>query len=158
MLGIPSTPLFLWLKWTVPRRLSKSCPLLTTILPLRWYLKIVCSVGKKLETFLVIVTSNTIFFTHNIFYISVCRKKEAVFCIICIKAGNHLQHYTCHLIFASFLNKWIWKTRYFTFCTNLPKKERGSIYEKVTWQWPKKKRILLYGNFTCEWLKQMQRK
>ena len=30
-----------------------------------------------------------------------------------------------------------------TFCINLPKKERGSIYRNVTWQWPKNKKNLL---------------
>ena len=39
MLGILSTPLFCWLKWTALCKLSKSCPLLTTILPLTRYLK-----------------------------------------------------------------------------------------------------------------------
>ena len=39
MLGILSTPLFCWLKWTALCKLSKSCPLLTTILPLKQYLK-----------------------------------------------------------------------------------------------------------------------
>ena len=39
MLGILSTPLFCWLKWTAPCKLSKICPLLRTIVPLRWYLK-----------------------------------------------------------------------------------------------------------------------
>ena len=43
MLGIPSTPLFCWLKWTALCKLSKSCPLLTKILPLRWYLKSKCT-------------------------------------------------------------------------------------------------------------------
>ena len=39
MLGILSTPLFCWLKWTALCKLSKSCPLLRTILSLKRYLK-----------------------------------------------------------------------------------------------------------------------
>ena len=39
MLGILFTPLFWWLKWTALCRLPKSCPLLTTISPLKRYLK-----------------------------------------------------------------------------------------------------------------------
>ena len=39
MLGILSTPLCCWLKWTALCKLSKSCPLLRTILPLKRYLK-----------------------------------------------------------------------------------------------------------------------
>ena len=39
MLGILSTPLFCWLKWTALCKLSKNCPLSKTILPLKLYLK-----------------------------------------------------------------------------------------------------------------------
>ena len=39
MLGILSTPQFWWLKWTALCKLSKSCPLLRRILPLKWYLQ-----------------------------------------------------------------------------------------------------------------------
>ena len=39
MLGILSTPLFCWLKWTALCKLSKNCQFLTAILPLRRYLK-----------------------------------------------------------------------------------------------------------------------
>ena len=39
MLGLLSTPLFWWLNWTAVCTLSKSCPLLTTTLPLKQFLK-----------------------------------------------------------------------------------------------------------------------
>ena len=39
MLGNLSNPLFWWLKWAASCTSSKSCPLLTTILPLNRYLK-----------------------------------------------------------------------------------------------------------------------
>ena len=43
-----------------------------------------------------------------------------------------------------------------TFCANLPKKERGSVYGNVMWQWPKKEKISFYGNVTRQWPKKMR--
>ena len=55
-----------------------------------------------------------------------------------------------------FLNKWIWKTRYYYFLHKPTKKERGSIYGNVTWHRPKKGRISLYRTVTWQWPNEMR--
>ena len=41
-------------------------------------------------------------------------------------------------LLSRFLNKPIWKTKYYNFLQKPTKNEKGSKYENVTWQWPKK--------------------
>ena len=85
------------------------------------------------------MASNTVFFTHNIIFICVCRNKEGVFL-------NKLYKSWELLVALQPPSDWcvvFWineseKQDIITFCTNLPKKERFFIYENVTWQWPKK--------------------
>ena len=64
----------------------------------------------------------------SIFFICLCRDTKTIFCKICLKARNHLQHYNRHLIVASFSQQMGLKNKILLiFCTNLLKKEVSYI-------------------------------
>ena len=86
-------------------------------------------------------------FTHKVFFISVCRNKVAVFLKNFYKSWESLV--TSQLpsdYWVVFWTNKLEKQDTVTFCTNLPKKERGCMFGHVTWQWPKMRKISLYGN------------
>ena len=64
------------------------------------------------------------------FFISVCRNKEAVFWKICLKTGNHFNITAAIWFFRRFLNKWIWKTRYYYFLYKPTKKGKRFLIWK----------------------------
>ena len=103
------------------------------------------------EAHLLILVSNTVFFTNKIFFICVCRIKDAVNWIISKNAVIHFWHYSYHLIVALFSEQTnLKKKKLLVFVQTYQKKARGSIYGNVTWQWPKKERMFLYGNVTWQ--------
>ena len=154
MLGIQSTPLFWWLNWTALCTLSKIRAHLTTFSPLkkclknlywqsmcwwfkknasnfrrnplifpfstRWYLQ----VGREQILFLWLAMQYcllTVYFSY-VFWES----KKTVFWKLSTKAGYHLWHYSCHLIFELFSEEMNPNDRAIIFCTTLPRKKYHS--------------------------------
>ena len=168
-LGILSTPLFWWLKWTTHCTISNSYLLLTTISPPKRYLK---SVYRQSTCWL--LNQNAFIFCNNslmspirimcfpqlgrkhilsswpaiqyslltIFFSYVPAEIKRLLLNNLYKSWESLEIVQlpsdCCVVFWTNESE---KQGTFIFCTNQPKKKRGSIYGNVTWQGSKKEKI-----------------
>ena len=175
MLGILPTAQFVWLKRTALRTSSKSCSLLTTVFPLNEYLNSACMhVGSpRVDTWnrmrpLFVALLQSLLQVENCICVwlgSTCchgdgpyssvysqwifhlrfQKKKDLLRKICIKDGDHLEHYCCHLVVESFFQKMNLTNKVLLFFGHKKKtwprlkKWSNAFRGNVTWKWSNKK-------------------